>query len=123
MRQFVFNYATEDRDEAALPAGSVTQALTMMNDRIVDGALAIEPGTLLFDVVHDTLDDAAKVRRLSRSALSRNPTQTELHAALAHLREARENAESDKGQNQAAGRALADIFWAYLNSNEFALVH
>ena len=123
VRQFVFNYATEDRDEAALPAGSVTQALTMMNDRIVDGALAIEPGTLLFDVVHDTLDDAAKVRRLSRSALSRNPTQTELHAALAHLREARENAESDKGQNQAAGRALADIFWAYLNSNEFALVH
>jgi hypothetical protein len=123
VRQFVFNYATEDRDEASLPAGSVTQALTMMNDRIVDGALAIEPGTLLFDVVHDTVDDAAKIRRLSRSALSRNPTQAELHAARAHLREARESAESEKGQKQAAGRALADIFWAYLNSNEFALVH
>jgi Protein of unknown function (DUF1549)/Protein of unknown function (DUF1553) len=123
VRQFVFNYATEDRDEAALPAGSVTQALTMMNDRIVDGALAIEPGTLLFDVVHDTIDDAAKIRRLSRSALSRNPTQAELHAAVDHLREAREGAESEKGQQQAAGRALADIFWAYLNSNEFALVH
>jgi Protein of unknown function (DUF1549)/Protein of unknown function (DUF1553) len=123
VRQFVFNYATEDRDEAALPAGSVTQALTMMNDRIVDGALAIEPGTLLFDVVHDTADDAAKIRRLSRSALSRNPTQAELNAALAHLREARSGRQSDKGQNQAVGSALADIFWAYLNSNEFALIH
>jgi uncharacterized protein DUF1549/uncharacterized protein DUF1553 len=123
VRQFVFSYATEDRDEAALPAGSVTQALTMMNDRIVDGALAIEPGTLLFDVVHDAIDDAAKIRRLSRSALSRNPTQAELHAALRHLREAREGSQSEKSQNQAEGSALADIFWAYLNSNEFALVH
>lgn len=123
VRQFVFNYATEERDEAALPAGSVTQALTMMNDRIVEGALAIEPGTLLFDVVHDAIDDAAKIRRLSRSALARNPTQAELHAALAHLREAREESQSEKSQNQAEGRALADIFWAYLNSNEFALVH
>jgi hypothetical protein len=123
VRQFVYSYATEDNDEAAPSAGSVSQALTMMNDRIVAGALAIEPGTLLYDVVHDTADDAAKIGRLSRAALSRNPTQPELHAALAHLHEARKGARSDKAREQAAATALADVFWAYLNANEFALVH
>ncbi len=103
VRQFVFNYATEDRDEAALPAGSVTQALTMMNDRIVDGALAIEPGTLLFDVVHDTVDDAAKIRRLARSALSRNPTPAELHAALAHFAQGARKCRVGKGQEPSGG--------------------
>ena len=109
MRQFVYSYATEENDEAALPAGSVSQALTMMNDRIVEGALAIEPGTLLFDVAHDATDDAAKIRRLSRSALLRNPTQAELHAALAHLHEARKRPGRTKAATQAAANALADV--------------
>jgi hypothetical protein len=123
VRQFVYSYATEDHEESALPAGSVSQALTMMNDRIVAGALAIEPGTLLFDVVHDETDDSAKIRRLARSALSRNPSQSELRAALARLREARKSARSEKSRDQAVANALADVFWAYLNANEFAFCH
>jgi hypothetical protein len=123
VRQFVYSYATEDHEESALPAGSVSQALTMMNDRIVAGALAIEPGTLLFDVVHDETDDSAKIRRLARSALSRNPSQSELRAAVAHLREARKSARSEKSRDQAIANALADVFWAYLNANEFAFCH
>jgi uncharacterized protein DUF1553 len=123
VQQFVYSYATEENDEAAMPAGSVSQALMMMNDRIVAGALAVEPGTLLYDVVHDTADDAAKIRRLCRSALARNPTQTELDAALEHVHAMRDAAKSDKGRRQAEGSALEDVFWAYLNANEFALVH
>ena len=107
VRQFVYSYATEDNDEAALPAGSVSQALTMMNDRIVAGALAIEPGTLLYDVVHEKADDAAKIGRLSRAALSlANPTQAELRTSgLGSICTSRGNSglESDKGRkNQAA---------------------
>jgi hypothetical protein len=123
VRQFVFSYATEENDEATMPAGSVSQALMMMNDRIVAGALAVEPGTLLYDVVHDTTGDAVKIRRLCRSALARNPTQAELDAALGHLQEARDAAKSDKARRQADANALEDVFWAYLNANEFALVH
>lgn len=123
VRQFVYSYATEENDEASLPPGSVSQALTMMNDRIVDGALAIEPGTLLYDVSHDKATDAAKIRRLCRSALARNPTRPELDAALARLEDVRQSAPTAKAREQAAANALADIFWAYLNANEFALVH
>jgi hypothetical protein len=123
VRQFVYSYATEENDEASLPPGSVSQALTMMNDRIVDGALAVEPGTLLFDVAHDKANDAAKIRRLCRSALARNPTRPELDAALARLEDARQSAQTAKARERAAANALADIFWAYLNANEFALVH
>jgi hypothetical protein len=77
----------------------------------------------LYDVAHDAGEDAVKIRRLSRSALSRNPTNAELGAALAHLDVARQTAGPQKNRERAVGRAFADIFWAYLNANEFALVH
>jgi hypothetical protein len=123
VRQFVINYGTEENDETTMLAGSVLQALTMMNDNIVHAALAVEPGTLLYDVASDTADDAAKVRRLCRSALCRDPSTAELRVASAHLEEARDSASTDKARRHAEDAALQDIFWAYLNSNEFALVH
>jgi len=123
VRQFVFSYGTDDNDEATVPAASVSQALTMMNDRIVEGALAVEPGTLLYDVAQDMTDDEAKVRRLCRAALSRNPTSAELEAALGHLQDARALSKSGKDRERAEAGAIEDLFWAYLNANEFALVH
>lgn len=123
VRQFVYSYGTDDNDEATVPAASVSQALTMMNDRIVEGALTVEPGTLLYDVAQDMTDDDAKVRRLCRAALSRDPTAAELEAALGHLQDARALSKSGKERERAEAKAIEDIFWAYLNANEFALVH
>jgi hypothetical protein len=123
VRQFVINYGTDENDEATVPEGSVSQALVMMNDSIVRSALAVEPGTLLDDVVHSRASDAAKVRRLCRSALSRDPKPAELEAALEQLRAESREATSEKARELAKSRALQDIFWAFLNANEFAFVH
>jgi Protein of unknown function (DUF1549)/Protein of unknown function (DUF1553) len=123
VRQFIINYGTDENDETTMLAGSVLQALTMMNDRIVHAALAVEPGTLLYDVANDASDDAVKIRRLCRSALCRDPSAAELRVANQRLEEARDAASSEKARWRAEAAALQDIFWAYLNSNEFALVH
>ncbi|HET6326613.1 MAG TPA: DUF1549 domain-containing protein [Planctomycetaceae bacterium] len=123
VRQFVINYGTDENDEATVPAGSVSQALVMMNDSIVRAALAVEPGTFLDDVVHSRASDAAKVRRLCRSALSRDPKPAELNAALEQLRAEADGAKSAKARELNKSRALQDIFWAFLNANEFAFVH
>lgn len=123
VRQFVINYGTDENDEATVPAGSVSQALVMMNDSIVRSALAVEPGTLLDDVVHSRASDAAKVRRLCRSALSRDPKPAELDTALEQLRAESREATSEKARELGQSRALQDIFWAFLNANEFAFVH
>jgi hypothetical protein len=123
VRQFVINYGTDENDEATVPSGSISQALLMMNDSIVHTALAAEPGTFLYDVAHDRVDDAAKIRRLCRSALSRDPKPAELSAALEQLQSESEAATSEKSRDVAETRALQDIFWAFLNANEFAFVH
>jgi hypothetical protein len=123
VRQFVINYGTDENDEATVPAGSVSQALVMMNDSIVRSALAVEPGTFLDDVVHARVSDVTKIRRLCRSALSRDPKPAEVDAALEQLRAASKEAGSDKARQLAQAEALQDIFWAFLNANEFAFVH
>jgi hypothetical protein len=123
VRQFVINYGTDENDEATVPAGSVSQALVMMNDSIVRSALAVEPGTLLDDVAHSRASDAAKIRRLCRSALSRDPKPAELNAALEQLQAEGHEATSEQARELGKSRALQDIFWAFLNANEFAFVH
>jgi hypothetical protein len=123
VRQFVINYGTDENDEATVPAGSVSQALVMMNDSIVRSALAVEPGTLLDDVVRSRVSDASKIRRLCRSALSRDPRPAELTAALEQLRAEGREATSEKAGELGQSQALQDIFWAFLNANEFAFVH
>jgi hypothetical protein len=123
VRQFVINYGTDENDEATVPAGSVSQALVMMNDSIVRSALAVEPGTFLDDVVHARVSDVTKIRRLCRSALSRDPRPAELNAALEQLRSEVKEAGSLSARQRAESAALQDIFWAFLNANEFAFVH
>ncbi len=123
VRQFVMNYGTDENDEATVPAGSISQALVMMNDSIVRSALAVEPGTLLDDILRSRASDSTRIRRLCRSALSRDPRPAELNAALEQLKAEVNEAETDKGRQLAQGRALQDIFWAFLNANEFAFVH
>ena len=105
VRQFVINYGTDENDEATVPAGSVSQALVMMNDSIVRSALAVEPGTLLDDVVHSRASDAAKVRRLCRSALSRDPKPAELNAASNSYGPKHDEATSEKARELGKSRA------------------
>lgn len=116
LEQFIVAFGTEENDEANTFDGTVAQALAMMNGDVVQTALAAAPGTVLGDVVRDRSTESEKIRRLCQAALSRTPTQREM-TSLKRLM-ARAGRPGPRGSE-----AYEDLFWALLNSNEFALLH
>jgi hypothetical protein len=58
------------------------------------------------------MTDEERLETLFLAALSRRPSASERAAMLQYVQ-----------QSEAAGAALADVFWALLNSSEFMLNH
>ena len=116
LEQFIVAFDTEENDEANTFDGTVTQALSLMNGEVVQTALAAAPGTLLGDLLRERSSDSEKIRRLCQAALSRNPTPRELTTMRRLI------ARSGRPASRAS-EGYEDLFWALLNSNEFALLH
>jgi hypothetical protein len=119
--QFVFTYDTEENDEATTFDGTLPQALMMMNGQLVQQALSAEGDTYLKRVVTSRDNETEKIRKLFLAALSRYPTPKELASFRKLLRE--QTAARGGNRRQAQAEALQDLFWAFLNSSEFILVH
>jgi len=119
LRQFFQAYETEENDESTTFDGTIPQALLLMNSPLVEGAVSGKPGTLLHNVLTGTGSDLAKLRRLCVAALSRQPTEKELAAVRKLLSRPSRRANPREARQQV----LQDMFWAYLNSNEFILIH
>lgn len=115
MQQFVIAFDTDEADEATTFNGTIPQALMMMNGELVKNATSLKPGSYLHRTLSDPGTDAAKVRRLYLTTLSREPTRTEEAATTRLLRPIR-----DPNEKLAL---YQDLFWALLNSNEFIFNH
>jgi len=115
MQQFVRPFETEENDEATTFEGSITQSLLMMNGELVHNATRMEPGTWLHQLIISKKSDTDRIQALFKAALSRPASQKELAAArkLLHTGGLRGNPEE----------AYQDLYWAFLNSNEFILNH
>jgi len=104
------------RDEGDSPLQKETtilQALAMMNGEFVDAATSLENSQTLGGVVEFPLmTDEERLETLFLAALSRRPVESERTAMLEYVR-----------QSESASAALADVFWALLNSSEFVLNH
>lgn len=124
LQQFVVAYQTDENDEATTFAGTVPQALMMMNGELTETALSARPGTFLHRVVTQPSDETERIRRLSLAALSRYPDPEEL-AAFRRLLRDQFRAATAAGTNpqDALIEGCRDLFWAFLNSSEFVLVH
>src|SRR5690606_37419339 len=110
----------EENDEASTFNGSIPQSLMMMNGELMDNAVSTARGTYLHTILTERTSDTEKIKKLYLSALSRYPTQAELAAVRKVLRVGR----SQRGQQLALNtQAYQDIYWAFLNSNEFILNH
>ncbi len=116
LQQFVTAYETEENDEETQFEGTIPQVLLLMNSELVEYAVRPKQGTYFSEVLSAPGSDVEKIRRLCMAALSRNPTSQELAAARKLLK-------SRRGDPRASMEGLQDIFWAFLNSNEFILVH
>jgi hypothetical protein len=108
-----FAVTSERRTEAQT---SILQALTLMNGKFVADVTSLKGnGTLATVVADKNLDTAGKVEALFLAALSRKPTFRESQRLVKYV--------DAGGPSKDPRLALADIFWALLNSGEFILNH
>ncbi len=103
-----------ETSEPTLFAGSIPQALLMMNGELVQRAISAERGGYLYTVLADARyrSDAARIQALFISALGRMPTRNEANTFQQGLRGVADPLA-----------AYQDLYWALLNSNEFVLNH
>jgi len=120
--QFVYSFQTDENDEAVTFDGSITQAMMMMNGPLIREALSQQPGSYFHQVVHTRGSDIDRIKRLCLSALGRFPSSAEMKAIgeILPLRPSSQVRQAPVSGPLAEG--LQDVFWAYLNSNEFITV-
>lgn len=102
----VFGYDPSEPRDSITP--SIPQALAMMNTPQINLATVANHRTPLGKLLEEIDDDEQLTTELYLRCLSREPTETELAAALAYR-------ESVNSRQEAA----EDLFWALLNSSEF----
>ncbi len=95
---------------------SIPQALALMNGKYVNDATAVErSGTLAAVAGAPFLDTRGRVETLYFAALGRKPTDAESAKLVAYVEKG--------GPSGDPNLALADVFWALLNSSEFVFNH
>ncbi|HJT77174.1 MAG TPA: DUF1549 and DUF1553 domain-containing protein, partial [Gemmataceae bacterium] len=95
---------------------SIPQALALMNSQLVIQATSPSQGQTLGAVLDAPfLDTRGRVETLFLATLSRKPTPEEAARLCAYV--------DRGGPKHDSKRALADVFWALLNSAEFMLNH
>jgi hypothetical protein len=94
---------------------SILQALSLMNGKLVAEATDLEESHTLAAVIDAPfMDTAQRIDTLYLATLGRLPASEEAARLIKYV-----DSSSDSGSRQA----LADVFWALLNSGEFILNH
>jgi hypothetical protein len=95
---------------------SILQALAMMNGKLITDATSLHGSATLKAVIDSPfLDSAGRIEALCLAALSRKPRADESARLVKYV---------DRGGPSGDGKqALADVFWALLNSSEFLFNH
>jgi len=113
-RDFVAKFSTTEK--ITEKQTSILQALTMMNGRFVTEQTALTRSVFLDGIVQSPFwTTREKVDMLFLATLSRPPAAAEAERFASYVD--RGGADNDKK------KALADVFWALLNSSEFSLNH
>jgi hypothetical protein len=95
---------------------TILQALHLMNGSFITDATNLERNEVLNTVANATgLDTARRIEELYLNTLSRKPRPDELARLVKYV--------NDGGTDRNSRQALADVFWALLNSSEFMLNH
>jgi hypothetical protein len=95
---------------------TILQALALMNGQLTMTATDINQSRTLAAVAEAPfLKTEGKIEALYLAALSRKPTEKELNRMKAYV--------ESGGPGNHPHQALADVFWALINSSEFLLNH
>jgi hypothetical protein len=102
-------------DQPIDSATSIPQALYLMNGKLTTEAGSLAGSRTLAAVANGPGSTGDKVTRLFLVVLSRKPTAAELKRMTSYV--------ESGGPAKDRKAALADVFWALLNSTEFAVNH
>jgi hypothetical protein len=112
-RDFLAKFAGQDRHSEA--ETSILQALFMMNGKFLAERTKLENSVSLQTLLKSRATPARKLRSLYMMVLARPPRPDEETRLVPYL--------VSGGPTHDPGRALADVYWALLNSGEFCLNH
>jgi hypothetical protein len=112
--EFLTKFASQDKKTETTT--SILQALSLMNGKLVADATNVERSVTLAGVADAPfLDTPGKVETLFMATLSRQPSAAERERFVKYV--------EGGGARKDKKKALADVFWALLNSSEFMLNH
>jgi Protein of unknown function (DUF1553)/Protein of unknown function (DUF1549) len=112
-QQFVTRFAHQYKPTET--PTSILQALYLMNSPFIADRTSLEHNNTLKTLAGQRTSHARRIETLFLVVLSRKPTTTELNQCVAYL---------DRGGSFDDHRqALADVFWALINSAEFGVNH
>jgi hypothetical protein len=111
--EFLSKFTTQDR--RAEPQTSILQALFLMNGKFMTDRTKLENNRSLQTLAAQKTPVARKLESLYLMVLSRPPTESETRRLMPYI--------ESGGPGGSSGAALADIYWALLNSSEFLLNH
>jgi hypothetical protein len=117
---FLTKFANQS-DKLVEAQRSILQALTLMNGKVVSDATSLEKSELLTGVLTSPFLDTTerKIETLYLATLSRRPKAKELERLVKYV----ETGGGGEDKEKSTEHALADVFWALLNSSEFCLNH
>jgi Protein of unknown function (DUF1549)/Protein of unknown function (DUF1553) len=103
---------------------SILQALALMNGKVIADATSLEHSETLGAVVDAPfLSTRERIETLYMATLSRQPSGKELQRAVQFVESAARQPDRSADTATIYQSALADVFWALLNSSEFSLNH
>ena len=115
-------------DRATEAQTSILPALTLMNGRLIGDATSLERSELLAAVVDSPfMDTKERIETLYLATLTRKPREKDLARLVAYVdgggAYADDRPTTPEEKQKRYQQALADVFWALLNSGEFYLNH
>jgi hypothetical protein len=115
--EFLTRFANQP-ERATEAQTSILQSLSLMNGKVVAAATSLENSETLAAIVETpfiTTED--RIETLYLATLSRKPTEKEIRRTVQFIKAAGKRGKSSDKE------ALADVFWALLNSPEFIVNH
>jgi hypothetical protein len=112
-REFITKFA--GREKKAEAHTSILQALFMMNGKFLADRTRLDNNKSLQTIANSPTTTARKLETLYLMALSRQPRPEEAERLIRYV--------DNGGPTRNSAQALAEVYWALLNSAEFMLNH
>jgi len=111
--EFLANFDTSNVKRTEYQT-SILQALSLMNGTAMADATTLNKGRLGAIIDLPIWNTRRRIEELYLSAVARKPRPEELERLVKYV---------ERGKSGDSKKALADVFWALLNSSEFIFNH